>query len=249
MVSSWTAYGSPQYGANVASVDIIGGGVCEVATGPGPGTIYGPQVKAYSPVGTTIPKVNFFAYSTLRYGVQTAGGNVDGDSHEEILTSPGPGDVFGPHIRGWNYDGAGLAAMPKITFFAYSTLKWGARAAGGDIDSDAFAEILTGAGAGAEFGPHVRGFNYDNAGITTLPVSVFAFPERAPRRGRRGRRHRRGCDHGDHCIARAGPGIERRCEGVQLHGERCDERVDAQRLRRVGRCRSGCREHGRERCG
>ncbi|MFN7972752.1 MAG: PKD domain-containing protein [Acidobacteriota bacterium] len=175
VVSTWTAYGTPQYGANVASVDIIGGVPFEVVTGPGPGTVYGPQVRGFSPTGTALAKVNYYAYGTLRYGVHTGGGNVDGDAHGEILTAPGPGAAFGPHIRGWNYDNTTLTAISKISFFAYSTLKYGARVAGGDIDADAFAEIVTGAGAGAVFAPHVRAFNYDNGSIAFMPVNFFAF--------------------------------------------------------------------------
>ncbi|MFN7976239.1 MAG: PKD domain-containing protein [Acidobacteriota bacterium] len=173
--TSFTAYAGAGYGVNVGSVDMVGGGTFEVVTGPGPGPTYGPQVKGFQPSGTAIAKVNFYAYGTLKYGVHVGGGDLDGDAHEELLTAPGPGPVFGPHVRGWNYDGAALTAISKISFFAYATLKYGARVAGGDVDADGFSEILTGAGAGPVFAPHVRGFNYDNGGIGALPISVFAF--------------------------------------------------------------------------
>ncbi|MFN7973429.1 MAG: hypothetical protein U0166_13955 [Acidobacteriota bacterium] len=174
VVDTWAPYGGAGYGVNVAPGDIVAGGTPEVLTGPGPGAVYGPQVRAFLPDGTPIAKVSYFAYGTLRYGVHAGGGDLDGDPHAEIVTSPGPGPVFGPHIRGWNYDGATLTSIGKVSFFAYATLKYGARVAGGDADGDGFAEIVTGAGAGAVFTPHVKTFDYDNAAVTAR-ASFFAF--------------------------------------------------------------------------
>ncbi len=42
------------------------------------------------------------------------------------MAGPGPGAVFGPHVRAFNYDGQALAAIAKVSFFAYATLKYGA---------------------------------------------------------------------------------------------------------------------------
>jgi PKD repeat protein len=175
-VATFTAYGTPQYGANVATADMNGGGAVEIATGPGPGAVYGPQIRGFLPSGSALGKVNFFAYGTLRYGAAVGGGNVDGDAHGEILTGAGPGAVFGPHVRGWNVDAGSATPMAKVSFFAYGTLRYGVRVAGGDVEDDGFAEILTGAGAGSVFAPHVRGFDYDGGAIAALPINVFAFP-------------------------------------------------------------------------
>ncbi len=162
-MTNFTAYSANRYGTNVSlnsfrTVD----STSDILTGPGPGTVYGPQVRGWQIDGTPINGVNFFGYGTLRFGVHANGGDVDGDLYEEILTAPGPGSVFGPHIRGWNYDASKLKSMAKISFFAYKTLRWGAQVAAGEIDNDAYAEILTGPGAGQVFGSQVRGFNYDN---------------------------------------------------------------------------------------
>ena len=173
-VSQWSAYSASSFGTNVAGVDISGGGTSEVVTGPGPGGIYGPQIRGFSSSGAALSKVNYFAYGTLKFGAFPGGGNVDGDAHGEIVSTPGPGAVFGPHGRGWNYDASSLSAMSRINFFAYSTLRYGARASAGDFDADGIAEIVTGAGAGAVFSPHVRGFNHDNAPLSQI-FNLFAF--------------------------------------------------------------------------
>jgi len=77
--------------------------------------------------------------------VRVATGDVDGDGRDEILTSPGPAALFGPHVRGWNADGAAAAPVPGLSFLAYGGgLRYGAAVACGDIDGDGRAEILTG---------------------------------------------------------------------------------------------------------
>ena len=172
--ASFAAYGAPDWGANVAIGAIDAGATPAIVTGPGPGGSYGPHVRAFQPDGTPLAKVAFYAYGTLRYGAHGAMAGLDSDAHAEIVTTPGPGAVFGPHVRGWNYDGGALAAIAKINFFAYGTLRFGARAAGGDVDADGYGEILTGAGAGAVFVPHVRTFDFDAAAIVP-GASFFAF--------------------------------------------------------------------------
>ena len=174
-ITNFNAYGAG-YGANVAMGAIrVTTGIADVLTGPGPGAVYGPQVKAFQKTGTAIAKVNFYAYGTLKYGVNPDALNVDGDGYEEILTGPGPGAVFGPHVRGWNFDGATLTQIAKINFFAFGTLKFGCISRGGALDGDAFDELLITPGPGAVFGSQVRGFNYDGAAVTAIgSLNFFA---------------------------------------------------------------------------
>ena len=170
------AYGAGSWGTNVGAGEIDAGGHGELLTGPGPGTTLGPQARAFRYDGTAVAKVNFYAYGTLKYGVDVAGAALDGDRFAEIVTGAGPGAVFGPHVRAFDYDGAVLAPLAKVNFFAYGTLKYGVDASRGDVDGDRFAEILTGAGAGIVFAPHVRGFDYDGAAVGALPgLSFVAF--------------------------------------------------------------------------
>ncbi len=173
---TFDAYGVSQYGVNVAVGDIDGDGAQEIVTGPGPGAVFGPHVRGWEYNGTAIPGVSFQAYGTLKFGVNVACGDIDGDGTDEIITGAGPGAVFGPHVRAWNYDGGKLESISGVSFFAYGTLKYGVNVACGDIDNDGIDEIITGAGPGTVFGPHVRGWNYDGGTVAPMAgVSYLAY--------------------------------------------------------------------------
>ena len=172
----WMAYGVPAYGVNVATGDTNDDGIDEVITGAGPGAVFGPHVRGFSVAGDPVPGISFLAYGTNKYGVNVVAGDLDADGYDELITGAGPGAVFGPHVRGWNVDGGAAAPMGGVSYFAYGTLKYGVNVAAGDIDGDGYDEIVTGAGPGAVFGPHVRGWNVD--GGTAAPiggVSYFAY--------------------------------------------------------------------------
>ncbi len=174
MQNEWSAYGATGYGVNVAVGDLGTGGV--VITGAGPGAIYGPHVRAFSSDGTPVPGVSFLAYGTNKFGVNVTAGDIDGDGTDEIITGAGPGAVFGPHVRAWNVDGGTPTSIGAISFFAYGTPKWGVNVACGDIDGDGYDEIVTGAGPGTVYGPHVRGWNYDGNAIAPMgSVSFLAY--------------------------------------------------------------------------
>ncbi|MFN7971825.1 MAG: right-handed parallel beta-helix repeat-containing protein [Acidobacteriota bacterium] len=168
--------GSGTWGTNVSAGDIDGPLDDEILTGPGPGPVHGPHVRAWRGDGTPLGKVSFFAYGTLRYGVNASAGDVDGDGYDEILTGAGPGPPFGPHVRGFDFDGVSVRAIAKLSFHAYGTLKYGANLSGGALDGDPYDEILTGPGPGAAFGPLVRGWNFDGQGIATIgKISFWPF--------------------------------------------------------------------------
>ena len=178
----FSAYGGAGYGLNVHAGDIDADGFDEILTGPGEGAVYGPQVRGwnYDNSGTTpasMGKVNFYAYGTLKYGVNVAGATTDADANfDEILTGAGPGAVFGPHVRGWNFDGGSITTISKINFFAYSTLKYGVNVGRGEVDRDGFQEIITGAGPGNVFGSQVRAFNVDGGQATSIAkINFFGY--------------------------------------------------------------------------
>jgi hypothetical protein len=170
-------YGPPHYGVNVCCGNLDQDDPDEIITGAGPGEIYGPHVRAFEIDGAPMPGMSFLAYGTLRWGVNVAAGDIDADGFDEIITGAGPGEVFGPHVRAWDYDGTpGVTTVPGVSFFAYGTPKWGVNVSAGDIDGDGFDEIVTGAGPGAVYGPHVRGWNVDGGGAMAIPgVSFLAY--------------------------------------------------------------------------
>ncbi|MFN7973533.1 MAG: hypothetical protein U0166_14480 [Acidobacteriota bacterium] len=166
------AYSAGRWGVNVAAGD-LDTAEDEILTGPGPGPTLGPQVRGFTSAGASMGKVNFYAYGTLRYGTNVSLKNVDVDSYEEVLVGPGPGAVFGPHVRGFNYDASSVTPISKVSFFAYGTLKFGVRVDGGDLEDDGFEEMVTGPGPGVVFGSQIRGWDFDGNRVTTIAKVNF----------------------------------------------------------------------------
>ena len=174
------AYAAGHWGVAVGTGDVDGDRLAEILTGPGPGPMFGPEVRGFESAGTSVARIDFYAYGTLRYGVKPAGGDVDGDRFAEILSAPGPGVVFGPQVRGFDYDGATLAPIGNLSFFAFATLRYGADVASGDLDADGSDEILAAPGPGPTFAPVVRGFDFGAGSVTSLPglvLQAFATPQ------------------------------------------------------------------------
>jgi predicted outer membrane repeat protein len=171
------AYGASHYGVNVTCGDVTGNGFDEIITGAGPGAIYGPHVRGFFGDGEPVPGLSFLAYGTAHYGVNVACGDVDGDTYDEIITGAGPSPAFGPHVRVWNYDNSGeVTPYDGASYFAYGAPSWGVNVSAGDIDGDGFDEIVTGAGPGAIYGPHVRGWNLDGGPPMAMPdISFLAY--------------------------------------------------------------------------
>jgi hypothetical protein len=175
------AYATGGWGVNVAAGDLDGDGADEIITGAGPGPVCGPHVRGWSYDGsstvTALAHVSFLAYGTPKWGINVASGDIDGDGCDEIVTGPGPGAVYGPHVRGWNVDGSPASAMPGVSFMAYGTAKFGVQVGCGDVDGDGIEEIVTGAGPGPDFGAHVRGWKFDGESCRPLPgLSFLAWP-------------------------------------------------------------------------
>ena len=177
-------YGS-NMGARLGNGNIDGNEILhaadELLTGPGPNPAYGPHVRAFRRTGLALAamaRVSFFAYGTLRAGVNLNGVDVDGEETDEIVTGAGPVGVFGPHVRGFNFDNGPLQPIAGVNFFAYSTLRFGVEIGGGwDGESDGADEILTAPGPGPTFAGQIRGFDYVAPKLSALGrVNFVAFP-------------------------------------------------------------------------
>lgn len=124
-------------------------------------------------VDSGVSAVDLVPYSAGHWGAEVAAGDVTASLVDSLVTGPGPGPGLGPHVRGFDATGMPIAGLG---FFAYGTLKYGAHPALGDLDGDAHAEIVTGAGAGSVFGAHVRGFDADTGTVSVISdINYFAY--------------------------------------------------------------------------
>jgi fibronectin-binding autotransporter adhesin len=125
-----------------------------------------------------IAGINFLAYGTNKYGVNVACGDIDGDGIDEIITGAGPGDIFGPHVRAFNYDGGELTPISDVSFSAYDVDEFGVNVACGDIDGDGIDEIVTGPGPGEEYLAEIRAWNYDGVALERVEgLDILAYDE------------------------------------------------------------------------
>ena len=176
-VGGFIPYADARFGATVALTDLDGAGSDpteddEILTGPGPGPIFGPQVRAWRGEDfSTIAKVNYFAYGTLKFGVNVAGGSAVYDKN--IYTGAGPGAVFAPHVRGWDFSSGQLKAIQRINLFAFNLQTGGAEVGAADLDGDGFNEFAAAPGPMATHAARVRGFNYDGRAVTQMAVFDF----------------------------------------------------------------------------
>jgi hypothetical protein len=133
----------------------------------------GPHVKVFDENNNQI--FSFFAYDpAFAGGVHVGVADVNGDGTVDIITGAGRGG--GPHVK--VFSGTNLALL--ASFFAYDpAFQGGVFVAGGDINGDGKAEIVTGPGTGG--GPHVKVFDvFDPAHGQVQPAntplaSFFAY--------------------------------------------------------------------------
>jgi FG-GAP repeat len=159
---------------NVATGDVNGDGIDDLAVGAGVGN---PHVKVYDGrailAGTISANPDaailsqFFAYGAgFNVGVFVAIGDVDGDGRGEVITGASPGNPHTKIVRGSAVaSGAANGKQSEPTnntlepflmgqFFAYGLgFNVGATVAAGDFDRDGFADVVTGASRG---NPHTK---------------------------------------------------------------------------------------------
>jgi hypothetical protein len=131
------------------------------------GTDHGvaPQVKVFDGVSNSEIR-SFFAYDPgFLGGVRVAAGDINHDGFADIIT--GAGDAGNGHVKVFD----GSTGLELRSFFAYGGgYAGGVYVAGGDVNNDGRADIITGTDAGA--GPHVKVFD----GLTGSEIrSFFAY--------------------------------------------------------------------------
>ena len=88
-------------------------------TGPGPAHANPPRVRVFPPFQGASPAYDFTAYGAPQDGVNVAAGQVVPGREQIIDTGAGPGDMFGPHVRGFYWDGT-----PVYLATDFRVMKW-----------------------------------------------------------------------------------------------------------------------------
>jgi hypothetical protein len=149
----------------VATGDVNNDGIIDIITGNGGGSGNQAFVRALSGEGVSEIR-SFLPYGAFSGGVYVAAGDVNGDNAADIITGAGTG-APGGHVKVFN----GQTGAEVRSFFAYDGFTGGVTVASGDVNGDNFADIITGAGAGAP-GGHVKVFDGTTGALT---LSFFAY--------------------------------------------------------------------------
>ena len=140
---SFLAYGAAYAGGvTVAVGDVNGDGRGDIITGAASASAA--HEKVFDGVSGAEIR-SFFAYDVgFNGGVFVAGGDVNGDARDDLITGPNAGGA--PNVK--VFSGTDLA--PLASFFAYAVgFTGGVRVAAGDVNGDGREDIITAPGPGA----------------------------------------------------------------------------------------------------
>ncbi|WP_149111108.1 FG-GAP repeat domain-containing protein [Limnoglobus roseus] len=163
-------------GARATVADLTGDGIDDLIVAAGFGG--GPRVAGFDGTSLTgTPKKlfgDFFAFEqALRNGIFVTAGDVNGDGYADLIAGGGPGG--GPRVLA--FDGKSLLTNQYVTlanFFGGNVdSRGGIRLAVKDLDGDAKADLVVGAGAGA--GSHVTAYLGKNISAAGTPPPAFEF--------------------------------------------------------------------------
>lgn len=170
LVSDFYAFETSFHGGIfVATADTNDDGVDEIVVGAGAGRK--PEVKIFTKSGSRL--ATFTAYSgTFRGGVHVAGGDLNGDGADEIITGAGPGAR--PYVRVFQNQNGTFRTIKTYDLIAYgSTFKGGVFIASFDSNGDDRDELITAPGAGGR--SNLRIFSGVNNKFTAIQSGLLAY--------------------------------------------------------------------------
>jgi hypothetical protein len=147
--TAWTG------GVRVARGDLTRDGVPDTIVGAGPGGP--PLISAYNGTSQGLIGTLMAFEPTYTGGVNVAVGDITGDGVVDIIAGAATGT---PRVRIFN--GSNGALMFDFVPFALAGMS-GVEVAAGDVNGDGLADLIVGAGAGAE--PWVKVYNAANAAV------------------------------------------------------------------------------------
>jgi hypothetical protein len=135
-------------GIFVASADINGDGRDDIITGTD--STGGPHVKVFDGTDLSLIMDRFVYDPSFAGGVRVAAGDVSGDGRADVVAAQGSGGTSTVRV----FSGADVNGPIIRDFTAFANFGGGSFPAVGDLNGDAYADIVVGAGAGG--GPLVR---------------------------------------------------------------------------------------------
>lgn len=146
------AYSNLRYGVRVAAGDVDGDGKSEIITAPGAGKdnkgiikIWKVETEAGAGYWRASLYKEFTAIYSQKYSVSVAGGDINGDGIDEIITGAGPHKSALDQVKIYNASGQLISEFTT----GVSALGYGVNVVAGDIDGDGIADIIAGAGPGS----------------------------------------------------------------------------------------------------